>query len=298
MPDLINRILKITKPRQKKEYLLKKCYKIYYGNKDYVLSSDISKISDRFLGILDRYRNLVYVDRFSSSINEEAFKKGLEIWKPMAYAGLDEPYIKYRIIGDNGLGQYPKYSRETLLKLSDILNDTYKKDLIKFKDNGLKGYKYSKVYECYMLVLNTIFDRIEQTQDYDKIISSNDHLFDFSSILKLPIDLNDIYTIYSIEDDNMIDLVIKKDYLKPFNIYAPNSKKLNSYVKVAKHLKDFKLTYTITKDTLKEFDQRPGYYQKDDNTLLTDIFSRFDFTSRKPKPQEITEGNLTVRFIG
>jgi hypothetical protein len=301
MPDLISRICKIVRPEQKKAGLLKKCYKIYYGNKDYVLSSDISKISDMFLGILysnERLnKNLINVDKFSAELKESAFIKALDVWKPIAYYNLEEYYLTKRIIKRSESSNVETYSKETLLKLSDILNTIYKNNDLKFKDNGFKGVKYSKEYECFMLVLNTFLERKEETPDYEKIVNSkNTDFLDFIDILKLPIDLNDMHLFNKFNIDD-IELIIKKDYSTPIHIYAPNSKRLNIYVKLAKHLKDFKLTYTITKDMLKEFDMRPGYYQKDDNTLLTDIFSRFDFTSRKPKHQEITEGNLTVKFI-
>jgi hypothetical protein len=245
IPELIKKVCNSAKNGDSKQQILRRCFARLYAGREFVMKSDLDKISDKFYDHV-RYEHNIITKFFDKNLTEPAFKKGLEIWSDKSYSRIGMDTVKKS-----------KFSNETLTILSDKLNDIYLNDKISWEDIGWnedsKGVKLSKEYEGVMLVLNAILGRVEKTPDYEILIKTPNYVTEYyNDILRMPIDLGQHYGQDFDEDE--LDLIVKKNY-ESSNISIQRSLNYpfkNKYTKLINHLNGYKIRLYISKDTLRE----------------------------------------------
>ncbi len=284
LPEIIRIILKTNKTEEKKKVILRKCYKRLFDDRDWVNVSELNKISGRispsFYHYVHYYAKNILTKNVSSNIRESTFIKGLEVWENEDYNNMSVAFI--RDIDD-------AYSKETLYRFSDKLNNIYSNDLVQWKGKGReRGFKLGKDFEGIMLVMNALLERVESTPNYSEIIKIPNHTIKYyNDILRLPIDLSD-----GDVDDDQIDLIIKKDYNESW-LYIKNS--LDKYTKIIEHLSDHKIFMRITKDSLRRFMIDDKYNLNNENDRLINILRQFNL-NKLVCGKIISDGNVTIKL--
>ena len=266
--------------------------RLYIPNEiSYVLKSDLVKISKEFFLLVYRSFKEIIIDEESadSKLNEAAFLKGIETWNAKAYA-TDKIYSK---------DIRKKLSIDVIKKLANKLNDIYKNNLLKFEDFNIrnvdfKGYKLSKHFEGNMLICNALIGKLEETPDYDKLITlENSYAFDSRDLIKLPIDINDYdYGLIGIND---VPQVIKKDYTS-CSLYITHNN-INLFLPLIKHLEGYKLQLKIRKDELRKIVSNPDKYNPDGiNNKIINILNQFNI-KRLVSGKIISDGGLSIKVV-
>ncbi|MDY0270625.1 hypothetical protein [Trichloromonas sp.] len=221
--------------------------KKYFNDHEYFVYNDIIKIDSRLKDYFTvstprRLINYIDINIFDGKETENKIKIAFE-------KILSDDLIVNGIV-PNFYRLYSDISTETIKIISDRLNKIYESDLYK-KLKNINGVKYPLNFEINMLLFNQHLNRT--TKNYEQILNKvkNDRhiMFYNRKFLDIPVDLNDIKNnFYDSDLMEIIPKIIKKDYPEPIVYIDRNLARAN---KLVDHLDGYKITFLMTKQTLK-----------------------------------------------
>jgi len=308
LPDLIRKLMEVKKSDSIKGPLIRKCFKIIFETKQYILYSEINKMFPPvngndiywYINGYDSWRSKIILEnKFSSSLSETAFLKALEIWPDIVYKRMDGLDLNY-------LDE--EYSKQTIKLFADKLNSIYIENRLSFKlDNNepdwrkADGVKYSKLYEATMLLANYYSGNVKSTPDYDKITKSSNSLIPrkIKMELKVPIDLLD-YNYRNKLKKEEIPLIIKKDYDDYISLFSSKfwskygtdsiTEEMGIINDLVNHLDGYKLSIKIPKQLVKIFLSNKNNYQDDSKAIQ--LLEKFKNPLRSGT--KFTDGKLSI----
>ncbi len=258
-----------------KTSLIKKCYKKIFGSRDWVLFSELTKISKEVAEYFSKgwygIDNLI-TKNINFDLKEKSFSKGLEVWK-------DSEFKEFR---SSNLRDIEDFSDEVKIRLFERLK-------------GVIGSKNKdKNFMTSIIILAKSLNKLDEIEGWKDILnvavndtSYNSRRLELIRSFGLEFSLDGMpFTSISELGKEDVENVIKKDYsdiwITPYNI--------DFFVTLIERLGDNKLGFKIRKgDIFLIFDL--GSKLKG---ILFDIINELDGIKRKSIGHTITKGNVSV----
>lgn len=254
--------------------LIKKCYKKIFGGRDWVLLSELTKISKEVAEYFSKgwygIDNLI-TKNINFDLKEKSFSKGLEVWKDS----------EFKEFGSRDLHDIEDFSDEVKIKLFERL-----KGAIGFKNKD-KNFMTSIIILAKSL---NKLDEIEGWKDILNIIVSdtsyNSRRLELIRSFGLEFSLDGMsFTSISELGKEDVENVIKKDYSDIW--ITPYSS--DFFVPLVERLKDNKLSFKIRKGDISHISNRGRF-----KGILFDIINELDGIKKKSIGHTITKGNVSV----
>jgi len=286
IPEIIKKMISIgAVSHYKKSQILSDLFKRYFADKPYITLNDfkpfelIPTVLKKILDLRDISRIFVDTNRLNfSSLSNEILISVIPIWSDdtlkqitMTNIYTTDGIFKSKYIAYKSLPMLNPQKLESAKLLSERLNTIYKEEPTQSND-------FIEV----MCVLNAALGRPVDNKFESKIKGSTK--VRFVEFLKLPIDPDDLQLSQITSD--LIGYVIKKQPQKEIYLHKAT---FETAADLAQHLKDFKLTFRIGTESLREI--RKNYF-----SITPGKNPFFDVLNKMPQRpragREVEEGNL------
>jgi hypothetical protein len=312
IPNLISKIIEISTKTSLTIHLtegrvdiLKSLINKYFSDKEYVTSSDLSKINKNITVTLNPYlgskilRNKYLGTNPDFSLPADLVIKSLNIYTDEQ---LIKNFAKYRIDFIDIPGLSWMYSGETInfrnnwdkekVKiLTEKINSLFKGDWKGVLKKSDLNYNYVESIFIYnYILLNLVSD---QKVDKDIINKLNEgNKISLAFLLKSPIDLSKSNYIRA-ESINkwVLPLIIKKDY----NDITITLDKLENAQNLINHLDSYNLNFKISKKYLERI--RDNYRNNENNKMLLDLLNKFKRRPRVRDKVTSDDGKITIEVF-
>lgn len=254
--------------------LIKKCYKKIFGGRDWVLLSELTKISKEVAEYFSKgwygINNLI-TKNINFDLKEKSFSKGLEVWKDS----------EFKEFGSRSLHDIEDFSDEVKIKLFERLK-------------GVIGSKNKdKNFMTSIIILAKSLNKLDEIEGWKDILnivvsdaSYNSRRLELIRSFGLEFSLDGMsFTSISELGKEDVENVIKKDYsdiwITPYNS--------DFFVPLVERLKDNKLSFKIRKGDISHISKRGRF-----KGILFDIINELDGIKKKSIGHTITKGNVSV----
>jgi hypothetical protein len=292
IPDIVKKIISIgVFNNYHKSKILSGILKKYFADKQYITVKDFEPFG-LVPGALKQILDLVSIKEIFVDSNRPNFSLSNEILlsvipiltddtlKQITMTNIynSEGLIKNRYQTARSFPMLNPQKIESTKLLSDRLNNIY-------KDEPVQPTDFIDV----MCVLNALLGRPVDKKFEPKIKESTK--LRFVEFLKLPFDPDEAQMLSQISKD-FVQYVIKKQPTKDFYLYKAT---FENALLLVEHLKDFKLTFKLGTETLREIRKS---YSSDGRTFPSGKNPLYDALNKMPQRprsgKEIEEGNLKL----
>lgn len=262
--------------------LISKCYKKLFGQRDWVLRSELDKISKEvgdtivnrrgWLDMRNRSINLI-TNEVDFDLSEKAFEKGLEIWKDSELKKI----CTYNI--DEVVDNFKKEIQERLLVR-----------MKKIMDSGYENPEFI----LSTILLSKSLGKLDDIPNWKELVkkyrNDSDSPLSIDREFDLEFSLDEIsFTDRSKLKEGDVKNIEKKDYsgllITPYN--------LSFYDSLVDHLKDNKLGLRIRKGDIPLMMKR----YKDSNSVIANLIKELGKSKRKVSGKSLTSGNVSLEIL-
>jgi hypothetical protein len=252
--------------------LIQSCYNRLFGDRDWVLSSEMMKISkevgEEIIKRSWKFKNLVTNEITYQHLNDRAFIKGLEIWK------------------DSSLKDFEPHDCRNL----ELKKETKGKLLDRLKKIMNSGYSKPE-FVIGVLLLSKELGRLDEIENWQELVKKHrKKILDDNLDFDLEFSLDEVpYSLVSRLGKEDVKRIIKKDYsniyFSPYNI--------SFYEELINHLSENNIGFRASKENIKlalsKFKLKEG--------KLSDIIRELGNLKRKVSGHTITKDNVSVTII-